>query len=62
MQAKYDRSIEVLRRLKKGGIKKTKSGLMLGLGEFQEEVLETMNDLRKAEVNILTIGQYMQAY
>ncbi len=60
IQAKYDRSMEVLDRLKKGGIAKTKSGLMLGLGEFREEVLETMNDLRAVDVDILTIGQYMQ--
>ena len=60
VQAKYDRSLEVLKRLKDGGINKTKSGIMVGLGEFQEEVLETMDDLRTAGVSILTIGQYMQ--
>lgn len=60
VQAKYDRSLEVLTRLKEGGIKKTKSGIMVGLGEFQEEMLETMDDLRSAGVSILTIGQYMQ--
>lgn len=60
VQAQYDRSMEVLDRLKKGGINKTKSGIMVGLGEFQEEVLETMDDLRAVDVDILTIGQYMQ--
>lgn len=60
VQAQYDRSMEVLDRLKKGGINKTKSGIMVGLGEFFEEVLETMDDLRAVGVDILTIGQYMQ--
>lgn len=60
VQAQYDRSLEVLRRLKQGGIKSTKTGLMLGLGELPQEVLETMDELRAAEVNILTLGQYMQ--
>lgn len=60
VQAKYDRSLEVLKRLKEGGISKTKSGLMLGLGELDEEVLETMDDLRNVGVSILTLGQYMQ--
>ena len=39
---------------------KTKSGLMLGLGETEEEVVETMQDLRSVEVDILTLGQYLQ--
>jgi len=60
IQAKYDRSLEVLRRLNEGGIKKTKSGIMVGLGEFKEEVLATMDDLRSVGVSIMTIGQYMQ--
>ena len=60
VQAKYDRSLEVLQRLKDGGINKTKSGIMVGLGEIKDEVLETMDDLRNAGVDILTIGQYMQ--
>lgn len=59
IQAKYDRSLEVLFRLKKGGMK-TKSGLMLGLGETRDEVLETMEDLRSVDVDILTLGQYLQ--
>ncbi len=59
IQAKYNRSLEVLRRLKKGGMK-TKSGVMLGLGETEEEVIETMDDLRSVNVDILTLGQYLQ--
>ena len=59
IQAKYNRSLELLLRLKKGGMK-TKSGLMLGLGETDEEVIETMQDLRSVEVDILTLGQYLQ--
>jgi lipoic acid synthetase len=59
IQAKYNRSLEVLLRLKQGGMK-TKSGLMLGLGESDEEVLETMEDLRSVNVDIMTIGQYLQ--
>jgi len=60
VQARFERSIEVLRRLKDGGIHRTKSGIMLGLGETKEEVLEAMDDLRSAEVDVLTIGQYLQ--
>jgi lipoyl synthase len=59
IQAKYDRSLEVLFRLKKGGMR-TKSGVMLGLGETNEEVIETMEDLRSVQVDILTLGQYLQ--
>ncbi len=59
IQAKYDRSLEVLFRLKKGGMR-TKSGVMLGLGESHEEVIETMEDLRSVQVDILTLGQYLQ--
>jgi lipoic acid synthetase len=59
IQAKYDRSLEVLFRLKKGGMR-TKSGVMLGLGETDEEVIETMEDLRAVGVDILTLGQYLQ--
>ena len=59
IQAKYDRSLEVLFRLKKGGMR-TKSGVMLGLGETHEEVIETMEDLRSVNVDILTLGQYLQ--
>lgn len=59
IQAKYDRSLEVLFRLKKGGMR-TKSGVMLGLGETDEEVIETMQDLRSVNCDILTLGQYLQ--
>ncbi|MEJ6681334.1 MAG: lipoyl synthase [Flavobacteriales bacterium] len=59
IQAKYNRSLEVLRRLKEGGMK-TKSGVMLGLGESFNEILETMDDLRSVSVDILTLGQYLQ--
>ena len=59
IQAKYDRSLEVLKRLKDAGIK-TKSGVMLGLGESTAEVIETMDDLRHVGVDILTLGQYLQ--
>ena len=59
IQAKYDRSLEVLFRLKKGNMR-TKSGVMLGLGESEEEIIETMTDLRSVGVDILTLGQYLQ--
>jgi len=59
VQAKYDRSLEVLFRLKKAGLR-TKSGVMLGLGESFEEILETMDDLRAVNVDVLTLGQYLQ--
>jgi lipoic acid synthetase len=59
IQAKYDRSLEVLKRLKDGGMK-TKSGIMLGLGETEEEVLETLQDLKNVGCEIITIGQYLQ--
>ncbi len=59
IQAKYDRSLEVLRRLKQGGMK-TKSGIMLGLGETEEEVIETMEDLRSVGCDVMTLGQYLQ--
>lgn len=60
VQAKYDRSLEALKRLKEGGLKRTKSGIMLGLGETDNEIHETMDDLRNSRVDILTIGQYLQ--
>jgi len=59
IQAKYDRSLEVLMRLKKGGMK-TKSGLMLGLGETEEEVRESIDDLSSVGCDVLTLGQYLQ--
>ncbi len=60
IQAKYERSLEVLDRLKKGGIDRTKSGIMLGLGETEEELIEAMEELRAQSVDILTLGQYLQ--
>jgi lipoic acid synthetase len=60
IQAKYERSLEVLLMLKSGGIERTKSGIMLGLGETEEELFETMDDLRNSKVDILTLGQYLQ--
>ncbi len=59
VQAKYDRSLELLLRLKQGNMR-TKSGIMLGLGESKEEVIETMEDLSMVKVDILTLGQYLQ--
>ena len=59
IQAKYDRSLEVLFRLKKGGMR-TKSGIMLGLGETDAEIIETLEDLRSVDVDIITLGQYLQ--
>ncbi|MBK6952952.1 MAG: lipoyl synthase [Crocinitomicaceae bacterium] len=59
IQAKYDRSLEVLFRLKKGGMK-TKSGVMLGLGENENEIIETIDDLASVGVDVLTLGQYLQ--
>jgi lipoyl synthase len=59
IQAKYQRSLDTLRFLNEGGIR-TKSGIMLGLGEKDEEVIKTMQDLRNVGVSIMTIGQYLQ--
>lgn len=59
IQAKYDRSLEVLMRSKRAGLR-TKSGIMLGLGESDAEVEESMDDLRSVGVDILTLGQYLQ--
>ena len=60
IQAKYERSLDVLKYLKKKKVNRTKSGIMLGLGEKENEVIETINDLKKAKVDVLTIGQYLQ--
>src|SRR5690242_4253881 len=59
IQAKYHRSMEVLRILKEGGMR-TKSGIMLGLGEAKEEVVQTLRDLYNAGCDVVTIGQYLQ--
>ena len=58
-QAKYERSLEELRRIKDYG-KRTKTGIMLGCGETEDEVYEAMADLYKAGVDVLTLGQYLQ--
>jgi len=60
VQAKYDTSLGVLRYLKEQGINRTKSGIMLGLGEHEEEVMEVLHDLRKVNVDVVTLGQYLQ--
>lgn len=60
VQAKYERSLEVLKRLKEGGVNRTKSGIMLGLGESHDEVIEAMDDLRSVNCDVLTLGQYLQ--
>ncbi|MBX5439462.1 MAG: lipoyl synthase [Thermoflavifilum sp.] len=59
IQAKYHRSLEVIRRLKQAGMR-TKSGIMLGLGETKEEVLQAMEDLLHNGCDVLTLGQYLQ--
>ena len=59
IQAKYDRSLDVLKYLKVNGMR-TKSGLMLGLGETEDEVIQTMKDLRNVGLDVITIGQYLQ--
>jgi len=60
IQAQYDRSLEVLRYLKEQGLPRTKSGIMLGLGEKEEEVIDSLKDLIEAKVDIITLGQYLQ--
>ncbi|MGB2229105.1 MAG: lipoyl synthase, partial [Flavobacteriales bacterium] len=59
IQAKYDRSLEVIKRLSDAGLR-TKSGVMLGLGETFDEVVETMDDLRSVGCQVITLGQYLQ--
>ena len=60
IQAKYSRSLEVLKYLKVKGVRRTKSGIMLGLGEEEKEIIKTLKDLRNADVDIVTLGQYLQ--
>ncbi len=59
IQAKYRRSLEVLKTLKEMGMR-TKSGIMLGLGETKEELIETMQHLAEVKLDVLTLGQYLQ--
>jgi len=58
-QAKYERSLEQIKRTKEFGLR-TKSGIMVGLGETEEEVFEIMDDLANSGCDVLTIGQYLQ--
>jgi lipoic acid synthetase len=59
IQAKYDRSMELIKRVHDAGLK-TKSGIMVGLGETEDEVYEAMDDLRNSGCDVLTVGQYLQ--
>jgi lipoyl synthase len=59
IQAKYDRSLECLKHIATAGLR-TKSGIMLGLGETEDEIYEAMDDLLANGVHILTLGQYLQ--
>jgi lipoic acid synthetase len=58
-QAKYERSLEQIKRTKELG-RRTKSGIMLGLGETEEEVFKAMDDLLAHGCDVLTLGQYLQ--
>ena len=60
MQAQYDRSLEVLRYLKAQGVNRTKTGIMLGLGETESELRQTLEDARSVGVDVVTMGQYLQ--
>jgi lipoic acid synthetase len=60
IQAKYERSLQVLKYLKEQGVNRTKSGIMLGLGEKEDEVIQTLKDLREVDLDVVTIGQYLQ--
>jgi lipoic acid synthetase len=58
-QARYERTLELLRRAKKQGAF-TKSGIMVGIGEEDDEIVKVMRDLRSVDCDVLTIGQYLQ--
>jgi len=58
-QAKYERSLEQIRRIREAGMR-TKTGIMLGIGETKEEVFKAMDDLAANGLMILTLGQYLQ--
>jgi lipoic acid synthetase len=60
IQAKYEKSLEVLRYMKEAGQNRTKTGLMLGLGETKMELMQTIEDIRNANVDVITLGQYLQ--
>ncbi|KAK3605120.1 hypothetical protein CHS0354_000789 [Potamilus streckersoni] len=59
-QAKYERSLHLLKRAKEQFSLTTKSGIMVGLGETKDEVIEVMHDLSRHQCDILTVGQYLQ--
>lgn len=59
IQAKYQRSLDTLQILKEGGMR-TKSGIMLGLGETKDEIVATLKDLAAVKVDVITMGQYLQ--
>lgn len=60
IQAQYDRSLEVLRYLKARGVNRTKTGIMLGLGETEDELYQALDDVRSVGVDVVTLGQYLQ--
>jgi lipoyl synthase len=60
IQAQYDRSLEVLRYLKANGVNRTKTGIMLGLGETEDELYQALDDVRAVGVDVVTLGQYLQ--
>lgn len=60
IQAQYDRSLEVLRYLKSNGVNRTKTGIMLGLGETEDELYQALDDVRSVGVDVVTLGQYLQ--
>ncbi len=60
IQAQYDRSLEVLSYLKANGVNRTKTGIMLGLGETEDELYQTLDDVRAVGVDVVTLGQYLQ--
>ena len=60
IQAQFARSLFVLKYLKENGIRRTKSGMMLGLGETKDEIIEALHQLRSHYVDIVTLGQYLQ--
>jgi len=59
-RAKYDTSLRTIETIAKSGKAKPKSGIMVGLGEYEEEVIQTMDDLISVGCRVLTIGQYLQ--
>ena len=56
IQAKYEKSLKVLKYMKDQGQRRTKSGIMLGLGETKEEVIETLHDLKNADLSVAVIN------